>query len=203
MSEAAISDTVITSAETTTGQGTDIADTAETENIGDFSDLHDIMMPDFISWWPLQPVCWVALFLLCVSLLMFVLYWKKLSAQNTYRKLALQELQHICERKSWHEMPVLLKRCALAAWPREEIAALSGNQWILWLNAHGGNFDQTAAQYLHQLSYARKSINDINDNNDNNEKYVSLMKNIEAWIRQHPQHPQCSHPQCPHPQDDH
>ena len=73
--------------------------------------------------------------------------------KNRYRRLALEELAVIEQElqqperraKALAEIPVLLKWTALAAFPRSEVAGLSGEKWLAFLDKtiggkrfHGG-----------------------------------------------------------------
>ena len=53
------------------------------------------------------------------------------------------------------DLPILLKRTALAAWPRSEVAALGGRDWARFLDAtSGGNgFSAGAGETLERLAY--------------------------------------------------
>jgi hypothetical protein len=54
---------------------------------------------------------------------------------NAYRRAALHELQRAT---TVTEIAEILKRTALVAYPRTDIAALSGSTWCQWLGKTGG-----------------------------------------------------------------
>jgi hypothetical protein len=54
---------------------------------------------------------------------------------NAYRRAALHELQRTTTVAGIAE---ILKRAALVAYPRTDIAALSGSAWCQWLGRTGG-----------------------------------------------------------------
>ncbi|HEX4987063.1 MAG TPA: DUF4381 domain-containing protein, partial [Burkholderiales bacterium] len=60
--------------------------------------------------------------------------WHRRREANRYRREALAELARLEDVAG---IPPLLKRTALAAWPRKEVAALSGAQWVAFLRASG------------------------------------------------------------------
>ena len=100
------------------------------------SNLHDIVLPPEISWWPLSPGWWVIVAV--VFLLLFLLArraWKRWMA-NAYRRAALQELAAARDAATVAE---LLRRTALAVAPRSEIASLTGEAWLDWLDSRASS----------------------------------------------------------------
>ncbi|MGO6985758.1 DUF4381 domain-containing protein [Rhizobium leguminosarum] len=106
--------------------------------------LHDIVVPAPVSWWP-QTWGWavVAALLVFAALLVTLRRIKRYRA-NAYRREALtllegvaDKLQHPATRPdAIRELAEVLKRTALAAWPRDEVASLSGDGWVRFLDAH-------------------------------------------------------------------
>ena len=96
------------------------------------SNLRDIVIPDPPPFWPPAPGMWLILGigLLVALVLFFRLYrnWK----QNFYRRAGLSLLQ---DAKTVHDLSVLLKRVALAVFPRERVASLYGEEWAAFLTA--------------------------------------------------------------------
>jgi hypothetical protein len=93
--------------------------------------LRDIIVPDAPPFWPPAPGLWVALGI--VVLLAFLVAWRIYARvrQNAYRKAGLQLL---VEAETIHDISVALKRVALAAFPREEVASLYGDAWTTFLH---------------------------------------------------------------------
>ena len=93
--------------------------------------LNDIVIPDAPAWWPPAPGFWVLCAFLVVVLLVigyrFYLRWK----QNRYRRAGLLLLEHA---DTEHEVSVVLKRVALAAYHREQVASLYGSEWLEFLS---------------------------------------------------------------------
>ena len=96
------------------------------------SNLHEIVLPEAVYWWPLAPGWWVLACIVAVILVLLVrrawLHWKA----DAYRRAALRELESMTEPVAVAE---LLRRTALAVAPRREIAALTGQAWLDWLDA--------------------------------------------------------------------
>jgi hypothetical protein len=153
--------------------------------------LHDIVAMPPVSWWPLAPG-WYALALLI--LLIAVLggwRWFRRRRLNAYRRVALIELEALSRRTgSAHErkaalrkLPEILKRTALAAWPREEVAELTGKKWLAFLDRTAGTnaFSQGEGRILPELAYGgSKFFQALTD-----EEVRTLTRLAERWIREH------------------
>src|SRR5690606_16076520 len=105
--------------------------------------LRDIHLPPPTSWWPPAPGWWV---LATASLLIFaalaIWLWRR-RVRNRYRRAALQQLSEL--RSQWQRNPDdraliesvnrLLKQVALTAYPRQRVAALTGPDWLVFLDS--------------------------------------------------------------------
>ena len=104
--------------------------------------LRDLHLPDAIGWWPLAPGWWVVLAIVVAVLayLTWRLYkrWQFLAP----RRYALRELARLEAEYLEHRNPIvlgkqlseLLRRGMLAYAPREEVAGLTGEAWLAWLD---------------------------------------------------------------------
>lgn len=102
--------------------------------------LKDIHLPDAVSAWPPSMAWWSALLLaliICALLIFAGLYYRK---RTRLTRLALAELAQLqqqgCDINSLH---LLLKRVALASFPRQQVAALHGQQWLEFLDQQAGS----------------------------------------------------------------
>jgi len=120
--------------------------------------LADITTPAPVSWVP-QTWGWaVVAAVVLATALWFAVRLRKRQLANRYRREALAELTLLEARlaDSAHRasalaaIPPLLKRVALAAWPRPEVASLSGEAWVAFLRRHAGRtaFPDPAAHLL-------------------------------------------------------
>jgi len=104
--------------------------------------LRDLHLPDAIGWWPLAPGWWLVLAI--VSAALGYLAWRlyKRWLFNAPRRYALRELARFEAEYLEHRNPVtlgkqlseLLRRGMLAYAPREEVAGLTGEEWLAWLD---------------------------------------------------------------------
>ncbi|VGO18420.1 DUF4381 domain-containing protein [Pontiella sulfatireligans] len=94
-------------------------------------DLNDIVEPDAVGAWPLAPALTAFLVLVLAGVLGVVILTALRWHSAAYRREALRLLS---EASTPGEIMVLLKRVALAGWPRETVAPLHGDEWINFLN---------------------------------------------------------------------
>ena len=144
--------------------------------------LNPIVWPAPPGLWPLAPG-WL---LLMVIVLLFVVWigwrsWRKWLA-NLYRRQALGELKAIQQnRKPITQLPLLLKRTALSAFPRTDVACLSGEPWRDFLNStqHDPAFAGRAGELLDQLAY-EPGLCELNQ-----QDRTVLLAAGENWLRTH------------------
>jgi Ca-activated chloride channel family protein len=95
-----------------------------------------------------------------------------------------QELQRPEKRaKALAEIPVLLKRAALSAFPRSEVASLSGEKWLTFLDKTIGakDFTEGEGRLLPELAYAPvQRITQLSD-----EQIGNLLQLVRRWIKGH------------------
>ncbi|KAA0968913.1 DUF4381 domain-containing protein [Aureimonas fodinaquatilis] len=104
--------------------------------------MHDIIVPEPVSWMP-QTWGWaVVAVCLFIAVLIAVAAYVRHYRKNAYRREALRLLDEICTdmqasaalSADAFRLAELVKRTALAAWPRADVASLSGDDWIAFLN---------------------------------------------------------------------
>lgn len=126
--------------------------------------LNPLREPAAIGWWPLAPGWWLLIALVLIAA--GVLAWRLTLRyrRNAYRRQAIAELQAI--RSRWEsdgddslcltQTNALLKAVALHAFPRRDIASVSGEQWRDFLNnsssGTNGQFEIGALQAQYQPS---------------------------------------------------
>ena len=137
--------------------------------------LHGFYQPPPVSWIP-QTLGWYVvfgiLFLLIVWLtILKIRNWR----QDRYRREALHELAST----SPEQLSGLLKRTALAAWPREQVASLSGEKWIGFLAESTAMpaFRETPGRFIEQIAFASTSLS--------SEDETVLRDLSKRWIRRH------------------
>jgi hypothetical protein len=94
------------------------------------SNLRGIVVPDAPPFWPLAPGAWIALGVILVIAVFVIWRIRERLARNAYRKAGILLL---AKAETVHDVSVTLKRVALAAFPREAVASLYGNEWTAFL----------------------------------------------------------------------
>ena len=129
---------------------------------GALRSLRELPLPAPVSYAP-RTIGWVfvAILLVAIALAVAWLAWRR-HEKSRYRREALAELAHI-EAKLGDEatradalaqIAPLIKRTALAAAPRTEVASLSGASWIAYLQKTHGAFDEASGALMYSASYA-------------------------------------------------
>ncbi len=163
---------------------------AEVTNSG-LEKLHEIVLPEPVSWTP-QTMGWYAVFGLALLAASWWLWGRvRRYRGNRYRRLALaemeviqQELQQPQKRpKALAKIPLVLKWTALSAFPRSEVAELSGENWLGFLDTTmgGENSREGEGQLLSELAYAPvPQIIQLRD-----EQIGKLLRLVRRWIKRH------------------
>jgi len=135
--------------------------------------LRDIVVPPPVPWWPLAPGWWV---LLAATVLIAALLGHRALRRwraNAYRRAALVQLR---EARSPTDVNTILKRTALAAFPRADVARLAGPAWSNWLcETAGADLDREIADSLALNSFRREDRADL----------AAAKELARRWIRRH------------------
>jgi hypothetical protein len=160
-------------------------------SISGLEKLHEIFLPDPVGWMP-QTIGWYVVF----GIILLGMCWWGYSRlcrfrANRYRRVALAELA-VLERdlrqpekrgKALAEIPALLKGTALSAYPRTDIASLSGEKWLAFLDKSmgGRGFMEGEGHLLPELAYAPSArISNLPD-----ETISKLLQLVRLWIKKH------------------
>ncbi len=121
--------------------------------------LKDIAEPPPVSWLP-QTWGWavVAFLIAAVAGILFVRWLRRYRADR-YRREALRELDALGSspnsQQNIEAVAVLLKRVALAVYPRQKVASLSGSKWVEFLKSQdGGQLGRPLAEMLDDAEYS-------------------------------------------------
>lgn len=95
-------------------------------------ELQDIIAAPPASWWPPAPGWWLLAFVVVTGTATIGYYSWRHWQRGRIKRLALAQLKHM-QQPQFDATTLLLKQAALGYFPRERIAALSGNQWQQFL----------------------------------------------------------------------
>ncbi|MEG9437779.1 DUF4381 domain-containing protein [Edaphobacter sp. HDX4] len=147
--------------------------------------LHNFYQPPPPSWRP-QTIGWYAVFgIIALLLLWLAVRLLRRWRENRYRREALSELATV----DVTQLSALLKRTALSAWPREEVAALSGPAWLRFLDGtvHAPLFENAPENCIEEIAFSAPPLS--------SEDEVALRNAAGAWIKHHkpPRQPRRPH----------
>lgn len=121
--------------------------------------MHGLSMPTPVSWMPTTQGWWILAAWLLAVFALGAWQLASIRRQNRYRREALAELSRIESRSDMGpqdaaaQIAVLLKRTALAAYPREQIAHVYGADWARFLR-DSVNDDRRVAEVSERLARA-------------------------------------------------
>jgi hypothetical protein len=147
---------------------------------GSLENLHDLVMPVPVPWWPPAP----GWFIVSAVLVMVLGWWLIRAIQqwqsNSYRREALVLLGKI--DGSGAELPILIKRVALSAYPRERVASLTGEEWLAFLDqtGHTDAFTTGAGRWLARVAYEPQLTASLSTSELN-----GLLTAVRDWILRH------------------
>ena len=106
--------------------------------------MEELILGPSPSWWPAAPGWWVLAGIVFLLLLRAVLRHLRRWFKDRYRREGLRELRHLQHARANSVGAAacneLLKRVALATYPRPEVASLTGSAWVAWLESSAPNF---------------------------------------------------------------
>lgn len=152
--------------------------------------LHDIVVPAPVPWWPPAPGWyWVIGFAvagLFVVLIRGFIRWQ----HNRYRREALAELTRLepdlgnVDQRAVGLLSLseLLKRTALTAFPREDVASLTGPEWFAFLDrtGKGTKFSKNLGGVLEQAIHNPRAVSAIDQS-----LLDELVTAVRHWIKHH------------------
>ena len=158
-----------------------------TDDAGSLSNLRDLAMPPAIPFWPPAAGIWI----LAAALLaiLAIVAWRVFMTYraNAYRRAALAEvdaLEHALQGGSLRSQAIptrvfsILKRTALAAFPRSVVASLSGSAFVSFLATSTAGFDERLAGRMAEYAYGASREPDAND-------IRAFIADARNWIRGH------------------
>lgn len=127
--------------------------------------LRDIHLPEPISWWPPAPGWWLLLAALVLLGLLGWYAWRNYQRTQIQRQARLA-LHHIRQRYQQQrddqmlarECSQWLRRVSLSLFPRQQVAGLTGEAWLQWLDqgSDGQAFQQGVGRVLCAAPYAKQ-----------------------------------------------
>jgi len=143
--------------------------------------MHDIVLPEAISRVPEGPGWWILFGWILATGAIFTRHLLLRHRANAYRRDAIALLKNIASNEELGgdeaaaQIAVLIKRTALAAYPRETVASLYGADWAQFLRDTASNDPvvSEAADELARAAYCESA------------KGKELVTPARRWIRVH------------------
>lgn len=147
------------------------------------ANLRDVHLPEAVSAWPPAPGWWVVAALLITALgALALLAWRR-HQQRGYLRDALVQIQALPLHKSLSPAEQLrrandiLKRCAITAYPQCDVAPLSGESWLAFLNQYSDSPLFEDSDYWLSAWYKHEVPSEISR---------AFIARAETWLKQQP-----------------
>ena len=146
--------------------------------------LRGLHLPDAIGWWPLAPGWWLVIALLVLGLGLLLRDALRRHSRSRARRHALRQLEQYTAAFADHgnsvtlgiEVSELLRRAMLAYAPRGDVAGLTGEAWLAWL-------DHDLAE-PHFLKGAGRSLLDLPYRNPANAEHPADIDGMLSAVRE-------------------
>jgi hypothetical protein len=137
--------------------------------------LRPLALPAPVPWFPPQPGWWILLAALLACLSLGIWRLAKIYRANAYRRAALSALQtlsHLPPTEMAPALAALLKRTALAAYPRALVAGLTGPAWQQFLSG-----TEPLIQTLRRATLTTQPLTQA--------EAATALQSAALWIRRH------------------
>ena len=139
--------------------------------------MHDIVPPEPLSWLPQTRGWWVLLFWLVAVVILGSVKWVQKRRRNRYRREALGLIEQVDPNAEGAATAIagIVKRTALAVFPRKDVASLYGDEWARFLvkSCNGDKKVADSAELIAQAAY-RSGID-----------ASQIVSPAKRWIRVH------------------
>ena len=148
-------------------------------------ELRDIHLPNVPGIWPPAIGWWFSIIFASIIVLLIIIWAYNFWRSNRYRRKALLELDQIfaeygqegCESQYIISLQHLLKRVALTCYQRSDVASLTGEAWVAFLDqtSRSQEFVMGEGQVLIDGQYSKYPKVDVK----------ALHRCSANWIKQH------------------
>ncbi len=144
--------------------------------------LHDIILPDPIGWWPLAASIWVMLIIILGILIGLAAYFWHRYQQHSYRRMAIADLKKQAETNKdtelLQQLNATLKQVAITTYGRHQVASLTDEAWL--------DFLASKAQFVPQPTNIKQLVHYYAaDTQLSAAERQRLIHYTEQWIKEH------------------
>jgi cbb3-type cytochrome oxidase subunit 3 len=129
--------------------------------------LKDIHIPEAISWWPPAIGWWLLALLVILLVAGGIWLYKRLTRKTAIKTaknllLAIKQNTEINNQQKLIELSMLVRRTAISNLPRADVAGLTGQDWLLFLDnsVKDAAFTNGIGQLLGDAPYRKISPSD-------------------------------------------
>jgi hypothetical protein len=150
--------------------------------------IDEVILPTATTWWP-NTVGWqIIAFFISVFAVRYAYQKGQRWWHDHYRREAIAKISELQNDSSVdiltvvENLPFYLKATALQAYSREQVAQLSGLEWVEFLNEKYGSmhFSNNLSEQLIRVSYRPKSQWKLTD-----KECLILIDRTKLWIKYH------------------
>lgn len=149
--------------------------------------LRELHLPEAVGWWPLAYGWWILIAAAVAYLAWLALRaWRRWRA-NRPRRIALKQLAGVQAAYRGgvdavalaKQLSELLRRAMLAYAPRDEVAGLTGQRWLEWLDQgmQGNPFTAGPGQIIGSLPYLK------NDDRTADANVAALIETVRERLK--------------------
>jgi len=150
--------------------------------------LKDIHLPEPIHWWPPAIGWWLLMVLVPLLIVAAIFLFKRLRRQTALKtagKLlaALRKDQNRDSLQALIALSALLRRVAISTAPRTDVAALSGEAWLAYLDTAFPDkpFSQGPGRFLADVQYRQAAPEELD--------LDALFALCEQWLKRQRKNP--------------
>ncbi|MCW8330198.1 DUF4381 domain-containing protein [Photobacterium sp. SDRW27] len=112
-----------------------MADPISANNMAASLPLADVHLPPAPGFWPLAWGWWLCILIALAGLFFLIFKLKQHLQQQEARKEALLHLKKMNNPSQFNEINLLLRQTAMTYYPREQVAGLTGQHWLAFLDS--------------------------------------------------------------------
>jgi hypothetical protein len=140
------------------------------------NNLRDIVPPEAPSLWPLATEAWLLLATLVSIAFILTCQRRQAKKRHAYRQAGLALLDAV---STAHDVSVVMKRVALAAYPRAQVASLYGEDWAAFLRQTGLDGDYSPVAQARPDEPASREVIQLADGWIRHHRVADPLKRVE------------------------
>lgn len=156
--------------------------------------LRDIHLPEPISWWPLAPGWWILLATIILVIAAIIISRKVYLGKQLKRDIkaelnSIKQQFQQSQNKSQlaRSLSILLRRASISYYPKADIAGLTGDSWLAYLDDSNANasadskFQSDTGKVLLYAPYLPD--NALTDDSELDFDADKLIRLCESWLQ--------------------